>query len=352
MKTGLRVPYQRRDETFMSLQVAKLAKEGGYDVEILPIGPITEVHPNWDKYVIKDSSRSVTDWFRTGLAQVIYTQVPPNNELKQAKNLHIKTILLVMWENLDEEDLGRLKEFDCIVCPAKCVTKFLAGKVKSSNLHDIPWDADIPITFDPRSVDEKRIGIIWPLDGSQAERQESDFLPMISMLLECCPNVWLTVTYSSNLPPTVVKELRKIAQFADGRCELLKNVVTDRQELLFGHHDLTVWPTLVESCGLAGLMSLSMSAPVIAFDHPVIGGFIRDGKNGVLVQCDLNYNDIQMPYVKPNYPLFGKMMVETVQDIKTITKLRESATMLLKDRRETFVSRWKKVLCLPEYANT
>ncbi|NIN63605.1 MAG: hypothetical protein GTO63_02585, partial [Anaerolineae bacterium] len=57
----------------------------------------------------------------------------------------------------------------------------------------------------------------------------------------------------------------------------------DRQELIFGHHDLTLWPTLVESAALVGLTSLSMGAPVIAFDHPVVGDVIKDGRNGVLI---------------------------------------------------------------------
>src|SRR4029077_3068891 len=172
------------------------------------------------------------------------------------------------------------------------------------------------------------------------------FVPVMENVLQKCPNTWLTIAYSSLLPATGVKELRNLAHSAEGRVELVRNTSWEKHMLLYGRHDLTVWPSLIESTGMVGLCSLAMGTPVIAFDHPAIGEIIRNGKNGELVPCELKSNWLGVPYVESDYSAFGKQLIALINSFQRIIQMREWTSTGLKDRQEQFLHRFSKLLSI------
>lgn len=346
MKVGFSLDYGKNDATQMGLHVAQVALDAGCDVEIYtPPTQRVPVHPFWDRFLVREKRGQFDEWLVTsGLDHLIYMHIPPTKEIKRVKDGHIKVSLVVLWDSLEEEHLDSLILFDSVICPGKSSLKLLSHRVGLPNLSIIPWDTGVPITFEPRPISADRIGIIWPLEWQQAKRQEEKFALVAEQLLELCPNVWITITYSDNIPGNFLRDLRRMVIYGNGRAEVMHSTSLDKQELLFGYHDLTLWPSLTESAALIGLTSLAMGTPVISFDHPVAADAIKDGRNGVLVPCEIETIGIGGAKVKPDYPLFGRKITEVVNDIKLLEHLRQNSIIGLRERREIFTSKWKDLL--------
>lgn len=346
MKVGFSVlNWGRNDATQMCLHVSQVAMDLGCDVEFFPRERPTQVHPFWDRFLLRDKRGRFDAWLTAGgLDHIIYTHIPGESELKQVKDSNIKLYLLVLWELINEKDLDHIELFDYIICPGKAAFQLISHRTALPNIHIVPWDVGVPITFEPRRVTKDRIGVIWPMEWQQAKRQEVKFVNVAEQLLEWCDNVWLTVTYSANVSSEILRELRRTVTFGNGRVELLKSISIDKQELLFGHHDLTLWPSLTESAALVGLTSLCMGTPVIAFDHPTAADAIKDGRNGVLVTCGIETCGIGGAKVKPDYPLFGRRVTELVRNTEELDHLRQHSVNGLRERRELFISKWKDLL--------
>jgi glycosyltransferase involved in cell wall biosynthesis len=345
MKVGFSLDYNKNDATQMCLHVAQVALDLGCDVEFFPRERPVQVHPFWDRFVLREKRGRFDEWLTSGgLDQLIYTHIPADRELKQVKDNHIDTYLLVLWELIEERALDNIAMFDYVICPGKASLKLLTHRTALPNLCIIPWDTGVPITFEPRRISSDRIGVIWPLEWQQVKRQEPKFVNVATQLLELLDNVWLTITYSNNITSELLRELRRMVTFGDGRVELLKSLSLDKQELLFGHHDLTLWPSLTESVAIVGLTSLCMGTPVIAFDHPTAADAIKDGRNGILVQCEIENHGIGGAKVKPDYPSFGRRLTEMVRDVEALDHLRQNTINGLRERREVFTSKWKDLL--------
>jgi glycosyltransferase involved in cell wall biosynthesis len=146
------------------------------------------------------------------------------------------------------------------------------------------------------------------------------------------------------MTPAALKDLRRLVQLGNGRVELFKGPSWEKHHLLFGQHDLVVWPTLFEDVGLIGLGSIYMGTPVLAFDMPLIGEYLKDGVNGVLVPCDLDYRWPGAAQVTPNYRVFGEYLESMLDRPEYLTKLRQSVHTGVQSRRDTFFTRWQKLL--------
>src|SRR5579872_4224284 len=106
MKVGFSLDYGKNDGTQMCLHVAQTAMDLGCDVEFFPRERPTQVHPFWDRFVLREKRGRFDEWLTTGgLDHLIYTHVPSERELNQVKDNHIRTYLLVLWESLDERQL-------------------------------------------------------------------------------------------------------------------------------------------------------------------------------------------------------------------------------------------------------
>jgi glycosyltransferase involved in cell wall biosynthesis len=342
VKVGFRVPYRRGEAVTLCLQVAQLAYGRGYDVEFASPCQPEKVDPFWDRTLVT-RDMEFEDWVGMGVEYVVYTHQPSPAELRAVKRHGVKPIMLACWELLDEAKLRDLASFHQVVCPTKATHKLLEHRLGSANLAYIPWDSGLPFTSDDRETDRNRVGVFWPLAGGQQPRQEKRFLQVLSHLVESRPNAWVTVTYSSDLPSDWLRDLKRLATFADGRLELLKDVETNEHELLYGRHDLTLWPSLVESVPLVGLASLSMGVPVVGFDHPVIGEVVKDGRNGRLIPCGLTSDVVGVPRVEPDYQAFGRTLVELVGDPVALSNLRHQTKFGLPHRREAFQQAWDKL---------
>lgn len=338
MKVGLRSPYQRCDATFIALRVARVAQEMGYAVEIMPRDkPASSLFPNWDRVVLRNPKLDYLQWLESGMSYLIYTEPPVKEELTACARLGIRTIYLALWDHITEADAKILHHFTRVVCPARCCKKLIVDRLGLSNVMACVWDPGTPVTQDLREVDPGRVGVLWPVGGDLS----ISFLGSFETFLKKCLHVWATIVYTSDLAAGTVRELRRLSLAMDGRLELIKDPLWDRLQIIYGRHDLTIWPVTSESLGLVGLCSIHMGTPVLAFDHPLIGEIVADGKNGILVPCNLKYNWLEVPSVDPDYSLFGEHLARTAADAPLLTHLRRTTTNGLYRRRKQFQAFWQ-----------
>jgi glycosyltransferase involved in cell wall biosynthesis len=338
MRVGIYCHYGRSEATQAALQAARVAAEQGHDVTVLPREKNSFSNQQWDKHLVRGKS-SPWEWLRSGLDYVVCDGLASPEFLANARKNNVKTYLICLWDELDESHLRRLADYDRVVFPSRKALSLVKERTELTNLSHVLWDAGMPVTRNPYELDPARVGVVWPLEGSQPQRQEPKFLPVIENLMSRCPNAFVTVVYGQ-LPAAGQKDLKRLVQVAEGRLEVMRDLPQDRQQYLYGRHDLTVWPSLVESAGLTGLASLFMGTPVVAFDHPVVGDVVKDGVNGVLVPCELDYNALGIPFVQPDYKLFARTLVELVKDPPRLTKLRHGASVGLAARRDRFSTFW------------
>jgi hypothetical protein len=343
-RVGLRLHYQKTDAVYMAFRVAELAQSLGFDVEILPRNKPSAIHPAWDKNVFRHSGIDYYTWIKEGVSRIVFFGQAAPNELQAAQKAGVKTILVVLWDQIEIEDTNLYHLFDGIVCPAKKVARLLADKMGLDNICCVPWDPGIPITNDYREIDIRKVTLLWSLDGSQCVHQEPKFISVVENLLASHSNTFITITYNNILPPKGVTELKKLIEYGDGRVNLVSNPSIDRHMLMYGQHDLTIWPSLIESVGLVGLSSLYMGTPVIAFNHPLVSEIVKDGKNSELVPCDLQLNWLGVPYVQPNYAIFGRQLSRLVENPEKLSQMREWTSSGLRERQDLFQDRWAKLL--------
>lgn len=334
VNVGFWLYYQKNDATLMAIQLARRLGELGYDVEFYPADRAQAVHPFWDRCLHR-GRLNFYDWLKKYRpSYVIFGKAPPPEYVQATQNAGARAYVLGLWDEIGQEDLPALNVATRVVSPSRAAQQLLAEQLELTNVVYVPWDPGVPITHDDRHVDPAHVGLYWPITGGQCFRQEPEVISLLCRVARKLPQLCLTVTYSSSLGAGAAKELKKLTAAAGGRVELLKNLSWEKEQLLYGHHDLTAWPTVVEGVGLVGLSSVYMGTPVIAFDHPLVGEIIKDGRNGLLVPCELGYNWLKVPYVEPNYDTFEANLVELLQDTDRLEHLRETATHGLSQRRE------------------
>lgn len=336
MTVGFHLNYQRTDECFTALQLARALEQLGHDVSILPAGKAGVVDAHWDGRVLRGGKKDYLSWL-SGLSHVVFAEAPPPEMVLSAQSGNVRSVLLLQWNTLTERDIQSAVRFDKVIAPSRSVYKHLRAfpAFDGVDVSCVPWDVVSPFTRSDHVVDPTRIGIAWDLNGSQAFVQDSSSLGTLRELLKL-PYVYATVLHEGRLLRQHQEALAQLHQAAEGRLELLKSPSWERRMLTLAAHDFTIWPSLSENAGLVGLMSLTVGTPVVAYDHPVCGEVVRDSVNGILVPCELEYNWFCVPSAVPNEPAFLEQAMRLACSPSLVTHLRGRAHHKLDKRRRVF----------------
>lgn len=336
MLVGFHFDYQRSDECYLVAQIAKHLETAGKSVTVLPTGRVGSVHSKWDARVCRNQNMTFNEWC-VKCSHVVFCHPPPKEFVEFARANKITVILLCQWLELDSGDVPILSEVDFILCPSVVVYKHLRDilGVPVGRLIKCPWDIAEPSTRSDHEVDPDRVLLAWYLDGSQPLVQDFSFLDVVKSIMEV-PSVYLSVLYTDRLADEGVADLKRLQEAAGARVELLRNLSWEKQMMTLAASDLTLWPSLMENVGLTGLMSVTAGTPCLAYDHPVISDVIKDGINGVLVPCDLIFNDLGVPAVVKDNAQFLNKVISLVKNPTLLMELRKSAHYKLDKRRKNF----------------
>ena len=337
MVVGFHVDYNRSDELFAAFRLAKHLESMGVSVQFLPADRASRVDDYWDTKVLKNYRGSYSDWLDS-LQHLVMTAVPPTQIMEDIKDSDVFASLLCFWTNLSEVTIEQIKKFNRIICPSKTVYRHLRDTkrlISFKNLLCVQWDYGGALIRNDRTHNTDRVGLYLNMDGSQPFYQAIQTINLIERIMTI-PNVYLSVAYTSRIPENSLAELRRIAADAKGRIELFKNMSLERAVLTAAAHDLTIWPNIVESANLPGLISLTAGTPCLAFDHPVIGDVIKDRVNGVLVPCELDFDWFGVPEVVFDGETFFQQARQLITDHDLLAGLSEQAHYKLIKRRESF----------------
>lgn len=329
---GINAEYQRSDELWLALSLTKTLERFGHDVQVMPAGKTHRVHPYLDQRLTR--ARNYSEWAGR-CSWIVYTELPPRQYVSAAREAGAKTALMIQWAFLDQEDLPMLAEFDALLCPARSVHRHFSEQIPGGSVVYMPFDLNMPIISKEQIVDPERIAILWYLDGSQPLLQELSFMDVVRAIMKD-RRVYMTVMYSNRLAQQALAELLKLQLEADGRLELMRDLPWERQFIIAADHDLFLWPSVIENTGVAGQMAATAGTPCLAYDYPLIADFVKDEVNGILVPCDLKFNELQVPTVVRKDDFFVDNVHRLMDASDLIQHMRQTAHSGIEQRREEF----------------
>jgi glycosyltransferase involved in cell wall biosynthesis len=351
---GIVTRYRKTDATLSALALAhhleSLARSYSLFVYDWRAGSIDSSIDN------KIHRYSFRDWLQH-VNHIIWTSPVDTYFIHQAKQHGIRSTLWTSWEQLEPYDEKVIGEYAHILVPSLVQAMQLRERFKLKNTAVLPYVPTLPDTDCSRysgsrySNDSERASrcagrtrLFLSLYGAQLRRVDLSSILILAEVVKQNPEVEVTIACSKGLAIYTTKELKQLAKKYTDRWTNLWDCSWKDQSILMGEHDLTVWPAKVDGFGIVGLTSLTVGTPVIAWDVTPINEYIAAGRNGLLVSCDVEYNWLGVPQVKPNYDEFGRILNWLITQPNALKDLRAHTLERAEARREEFTKGWEAVL--------
>ncbi len=352
MKIGIVQQYRRHDSVYASMRLGDFLDRLGHDVAVYSHGPtrrVPNLHPDWDTRVVSERAQGF-DAFLSKCAVVVYPEAPPPDWVARGNRQGARTVCLAPWDCLPPGSGEAFRIADQVVCPAEAQADLVREYFQLDNVRYVPWDCGLPITRKAgEDVSSERARVLFPLHCTLPQRTTPELLAVTVMsVVEACPWVDATVTITPKcMAAHSLSNLNRV--LAPPTKGGTVTVVEDhtgwtRTPLVYGRHDLVVSASEIMGYGMVVLESLCMGTPVVAYDVPPNSEVVRQAVNGVLLPCDLSFNDRLVPFAKPNWDLLRQAVVNLLNTRTGIADLRRNSRVNLQARRERFVADWVNIL--------
>lgn len=351
MRIGFHLRYKDNDHGQAAVRLAEYARSRGHDVAFHTTGPrVPRVHPTWDRLVETEADRPFLSWVREVQTLVSIEPVSEAHFSGAAKN-GAKIVVLASWDTVQEPLKGCYQMADLVVCPSTQGTDLLREALDLKNCVHVPWDNGLPATRKSGPIDPSRVKVLFPFHGWQGGVTNPDILNVVWRALHKCPFVDVTVTYNpKSFNTTGFKAIRRIGhKFGpSGQFRALSDKDLARGDvlMLYARHDLVAWAAEQEGLAMVGLDALAMGTPVLAYDVAPQNEYLHDAKNAVLVPCDLQYNWLGVPWVKPDTEAFEEHLRGVLAEADRLGELRRFTRFGMATRRERFLSGWTQAFAL------
>lgn len=346
MKIGFDIQYKPHDAVYAALRLSDSLKAIGYETTLFSkIKRHYTYGCDWDSMVVTPYHMSYEHWL-SSITHIIWPS-PPNKDIVSKAGKNVVTISLAPWDCLPAYTKKSFKLCAHTVATCKENYEILKSEFGLSNVVLSEWDSYIPTTRKAKNaIDFTKPKVLIPMHSSQGLRCDLDalFEVIVGLNLEC-PKAELTLSYSPKCVPWhITNEIRKFLHRHSGNARL--HAVVDSPTcvsslLLYGDHDLVLWPAEIEGFGLVGIESLYMGTPVIAYDIPPISGIITDGVNGLLVPCKKSVAG-GSTYAQPDPKTFISVAAEAINN--QLVELGKHTRIGRKTKRTKFNSTWKKII--------
>lgn len=343
---GIITRYHQHEATYAAIHLAQMALESGMPVSILGLGDVRrEVALAWDSKVVTPKQIHPHRWARE-CSRVLWTHVPPYQDVMQANEMGIDTVLLVSWEEITEDDRRAVASCNKVILPHRCVAHSLQRKWRLSSTNPIlmPWDVPIPITK-KITGDSPHSDLVayFPMYDSQPHRIDQAIFKVMDRILAEVDNASILISIGRGWSMSSRKLMKALRKQYPGRVVIEPQPNMLKRILLFSRADITVWAPKFESFGLVGLTSLCMGTPVISWDVRPQREFLSPWKNSVLIPARTEENWLGVPEVKSGYGEFSDMLISSLKDKGLIATLKCGTSEGLEERRREFEAGWKEV---------
>ena len=298
------------------------------------------VDPAYDNRVHR---QSFSKW-SAHLEQAIWTSPVDTYFVEAARKRKLHTTLYTSWDQLGMYDNNAISAYTHVLVPSLLQAIQLRDKFNTKNVAVLPYDSGLPITYKQSNVSPGEIHLFISLYGAQLRRVPLSAIIMLSEIVRDMPNVHVTIACSKGLALYTKQELATFEHMYGKRWNVLHDCPWYKQAVLMGDHDLVVWPTQMDGLGIVGSTALSVGTPVIAWDAPPMNEFLSAGRNAILVSCEVTYNWLGMPVVKPNYVEFDRTLRWLLHEPSALNTLRKYTAERLTTRRQDYEKGWNVVL--------
>lgn len=299
------------------------------------------LRPMMDARAVEHDDLPFTEWVKP-LTHVIWTEVPPISQIKWAQDAGKGVILIPNAHELRRSHRKCCEQADAVLCTSRHAADQLTAHWELDNCAPLCWDPGVPILEKDGPADPSTPKILYPLELVSPADQPSILFMLDSML--DAHSATVTIPYlSSRLTSATRKFLDNLQKRRPAQVTLRKRIDIGDWPVLFTGHDLTLWPSSLDHAGLGPLLSVYGGTPVLAFQSPPCNEFLGAG-NALLVPCKHKLSPLGIPAARLDYRRFGEYFNALLTTPGALLELYGGTNGLLRERREQFLSTWKRLL--------
>lgn len=336
MRLGICTRYCRHEAAYAAIRIADWASQYGADVTMLNVTPTpVALSPRWDRETKRHAGARFTDWARD-CDLILWTHTPIFEQVAWAHKHGVETAVFSLWHELRPHDRRVYRELHAVISPSHEAARFLMSRWNIRRSYAAPYDPGTPFMRKHPRLRSTGTWVLLPLFDREPWRTEATALEISDRMLKRYPDTHLTVAYnSSHLVPFATRRLKQLQRGFPDRVRVLRRCRPAYRPILFGEHDLTLWPTHAENTGMTGLTSLAMGTPVLAYAFPPVSEFLNP-KNSVRIPCRTTTNELGVPLTAPDYEAFEHGLWEVLDSPSDLRRLQETVSYGLLQRRKAF----------------
>lgn len=341
---GINTRYRQHEVAFAATHLADHARHDGVCVSMRADGAcMREVAPYWDSRV--RHKVGFVEWV-TNCDRVLWTRCPAPALVDAVRDYGIETWILAVWDELQGHDIHALQNADVVIYPYRCVGDVLKGHGAAWQVVELPWAVPVPPTPHPaREPAEllQRTRLAVPLFDSQPSRVDSRVFALLAWILDSMPHTEVVIGRGRQWRRVAARALRAMQKHYGPRVQVVTRPTYMERIRFYADADVTIWPASYEGLALAGLWSVAMGTPVIAWDVPPQTEYLRQMRNSYLIPCDLEYNWLGVPEVVVDMPRFYQGVVTLLQDAPLLGRIQQTTTDGVSERQACFAAGWKQL---------
>jgi glycosyltransferase involved in cell wall biosynthesis len=343
MRVGIYTHYAHCDQAYLAIRLTKLLRKLGIEFDIYSDDQAGKLGVACDRAVLTRDVIKFTDWAKRQRV-IVWTHVPPVEQISYAKRKKIKTVIAPMWQDMVQPFKKALKTADHVVTmSSECHTLFSEiYHVRSAEY--IPFDPGLPIIKKTEWVNPRKIRILLPWFDRNAKCSSGHFIASLKFLLEHMEEAHLTLAITpSQFSPSIVKFFQTVSKNCPGRLQILRGVPISKRPQLYAQHDLTLSPAECDNYGLCALTSLAMGTPVLTTAIPPQTDFLFADNNAILVPSEIDYDENGVLHALPDYDKFVYVLQEVIAEPRHIQKLNQKTNYNLNTRKQAFEMGWTNI---------
>ncbi len=343
MRVGIYTHYAHCDQAYLAARLALLLQKLGAEFDIYSDNTPGFLGLPCDSAVVTRNIIKYTEWAKKQRV-IIWTHVPPIEQINYAKRKNIKTVVAPMWQELVRPFKKTLQRADHVITmSAECQMLFSEiFKLRSAEL--IPFDPGLPVFKKSGTVNARNVRIFLPWFDRNAKCTSAAFIASLRFLIEHMEEAYLTVAITpSQFSPSIVKFFLTLQRRCKNRVSILRGVPVVSRAHLYSAHDITLLPAECDNYGLCAITSITMGTPVLATAISPQTDFLFPDVNSVLVKTDIDYDENGVAHALPDYDKFMYVLQELVAEPRHIQRLNHKTNYNLNARKNAFEMSWTNI---------
>lgn len=349
MKVGISLNYARHDFTYAALKTAEVLENLGYDVTIYNrLEPTTRIalHDYWDEFVKSSKQVSFETW-SASVDRLIFFSYSDAQEIKAIKKRGTPVTCVATWDSVDADIVSSLKQGTTVVTPSAQQAKYFQSYWRLKNVVHIPWDCNWAFSQIDRT-DSEPLKVLVACPGFQIKRVDvTKLYETLIAALDDNPGIKITFLFSNKVAKLSKNQLKALTVSKENGSSII--AIDDptgwfETPLIYGEHDITVYPGQIESFGSVVLESLTMGTPVVCYDFPPMNEIVSNSINGFLLECGSSSTDLGVSYALHSDSSIRKTLSFVFNNKSILNKMRASTSVGLEARRKQFSALWAEVI--------